>query len=199
MARGRLCLLVAVLLVLDACGTGPSAPTAGGERRSTTAVPEVSVTHATGACHEDQGTPDRTCTPGVANPAVNQGNIAQTICKSGWTATVRPPASYTDRLKVQQIAEYGYTDTNPADYEEDHLMPLELGGNPTDPHNLWPQKRQASTGASDKDELENYLHRSVCAGQKPLSQAQHDITTDWVAAYCKARLPKCPDGVHPKQ
>jgi hypothetical protein len=28
---------------------------------------------------------------------------------------------------------------NPKDYEEDHLISLELGGAPRDPKNLWPQ------------------------------------------------------------
>ncbi len=35
--------------------------------------------------------------------------------------------------------EYGYADRNPAHYQEDHLVPLELGGAPRDPRNLWPQ------------------------------------------------------------
>ena len=64
---------------------------------------------------------DAACTPGVADPRVHQDNIRQTICVPGYTRGVRPPASYTDHLKRQGIVDYGYTDTNPADYEEDHL------------------------------------------------------------------------------
>ncbi len=37
-----------------------------------------------------QQLPDPACTPGTVNPAVSQANIADTICKSGWTSTVRP-------------------------------------------------------------------------------------------------------------
>ena len=77
----------------------------------------------------------------MTNPDVTQDTIDSTICVSGWTATVRPPASYTTALKIQQIADYGYTDTSTADYEEDHFIPLELGGSPTDPGNLWPEPR----------------------------------------------------------
>jgi hypothetical protein len=43
---------------------------------------------------------------------------------------VRPPTTYTNKLKAQQIAEYGYSDTSLSDYEEDHLIPLELGDAP---------------------------------------------------------------------
>jgi hypothetical protein len=43
--------------------------------------------------------PDPETTPGVVNPDVTQGNIQQTICVRGWTATIRPPASYTNTQK----------------------------------------------------------------------------------------------------
>lgn len=66
--------------------------------------------------------PDASCTPGTYNPDVTQSNIHSTICVSGWTATVRPPTSYSNPLKVQGIADYGYSDTNVADYEEDHML-----------------------------------------------------------------------------
>jgi hypothetical protein len=81
---------------------------------------------------------DSSCTPGAYNPDVTQSTIHSTICVSGWTATVRPPRSYTNALKAQGVIDYGYSDTNLADYEEDHLVPLELGGAPRDPGNLGP-------------------------------------------------------------
>src|SRR5579871_5396607 len=40
--------------------------------------------------------PDPSCTPGALNPDVTQATIASTICKTGWTATVRPPLSVTE-------------------------------------------------------------------------------------------------------
>ena len=48
---------------------------------------------------------------------------------------------------MKQIAEYGYADTSTADYEEDHLIPLELGGAPRDPNNLWPEPRYGNKNA----------------------------------------------------
>lgn len=47
-----------------------------------------------------------------------------------------------------------------------------------------------------KDDLENYLNRAVCSGRTPLAAAQHAIATDWVGAYCAARLPRCGDGAN---
>jgi hypothetical protein len=125
--------------------------------------------------------PDPSCQPGAINPDVRQSNIDDTICVSGWTDTVRPPTSYTNSLKTQQIAEYGYSDTSLSDYEEDHLIPLELGGAPRDPENLWPEPRYEVGGytALDKDTVENRLKREVCAGDMTLSDARWWIVNDW--------------------
>ena len=129
--------------------------------------------------------PDPRLTPGALNPDVSQDNIAETICVQGWTRTVRPPVSYTEDLKRRQIREYGYADRRLGHYEADHLVPLALGGSPTDPRNLWPEPRRSDDGwdADRKDELEYALNRLVCAGRLPLSEAQRAIATDWIAAY----------------
>ncbi|MCZ4120269.1 hypothetical protein [Streptomyces sp. H39-S7] len=126
--------------------------------------------------------PDRTCTPGTYNPDVTQASIGSTICVSGWTATVRPPTSYTNALKVQQIAEYGYTDISTADYEEDHQVPLELGGAPRDPKNLWPEPRYGTKTATTKDGVETKLKNAVCKGTITLSSARTAIATNWTTA-----------------
>ena len=48
----------------------------------------------------------------------------------GSTGTIPPPQSYTGTLKAQQLQTARFTDKNPAHYEEDHFISLELGGNP---------------------------------------------------------------------
>jgi hypothetical protein len=131
--------------------------------------------------------PDPARTPGATNPEITQENIHETICNPRWsTKSIRPEASYTNRLKVEQIAEYGYSDSRVRDYEEDHFIPLELGGNPTDPRNLWPEPFETSIpdgGAHAKDKVENYLHAEVCSGALTLDQAQHEISEDWYRVY----------------
>ncbi len=126
--------------------------------------------------------PDPVCQPGASNPDVTQSTISTTICVSGWTATVRPPTSYTTPLKVQQIAQYGYADTSTADYEEDHLIPLELGGAPRAATNLWPEPRYGTKTAANKDTIENKLKTAVCNHTITLTQARHAIATDWTTA-----------------
>jgi len=106
--------------------------------------------------------------PGVLNPDVTQSTVGSTICVRGWTRTVRPPVSYTNELKLRQMRAYGETGP-PSAYQEDHLVSLELGGDPTDPRNLWPEPYPR---ASDVDRIENELNAKVCDGTLPLADAQ---------------------------
>jgi len=107
-------------------------------------------------------------TPGVLNPDVTQQNIVATICKPGWTKTIRPPTDYTNALKLKQMRDYGVAGS-PTQYQEDHLVSLELGGHPTDPRNLWPEPYPR---ASDVDSIENDLNAKVCSGRLSLQAAQ---------------------------
>ncbi|MFA6309993.1 MAG: hypothetical protein WCV99_21485 [Sterolibacterium sp.] len=127
--------------------------------------------------------PDRTLTPGALNPDVRQDNIQSTVCVKGFTKTIRPPASFTNKLKKRQLRQYGYSDTNPKHYEEDHLVPLSVGGHPTDPNNLWPQPRNSEWSAAKKDQLEFAMYKAVCRGDVTLEDARHAFATDWIAAY----------------
>jgi hypothetical protein len=180
----RLALVVLLIVCLLALTVGVAL--AWHSHESSTASPVVSTPTATasgtGQCHSVNGLPDPICTPGVADPRVTQDNILTTICVSGYTTKVRPSSSYTDAVKAQQIKAYGYTDTKLADYEEDHLIPLEIGGHPTDPKNLWPEPRTGPYPATSKDGVENSLHTKVCAGLMTLAAAQTAIAKNWESA-----------------
>jgi hypothetical protein len=107
-------------------------------------------------------------TPGVLNPDVVQSSIAATICKRGWTRTIRPPVSYTNDLKRKGLRQYGLRGP-PSNYQEDHLISLELGGHPTDPRNLWPEPYPR---AANVDRIENELNALVCSGRISLAEGQ---------------------------
>jgi hypothetical protein len=129
--------------------------------------------------------PDPTCTPGAINPLVTQANIGSTICASGYTETIRPPVSVTEPEKYASALAYSYTGSfETAEY--DHLIPLELGGDPNDPANLWIEPNDnpnATSYANTKDLLENRLNDLVCTGQISLLTAQLAISSNWVTAY----------------
>ena len=123
--------------------------------------------------------PNPALTPGVVNPAAT----VAIICVKGYTSQpgVR---NVTDATKAKVFAEYG-VDPKADQFEVDHLISLELGGS-NDIHNLWPQAYNTKPlNAHVKDALENKLHALVCAGKADLATVQHDIATDWVAAYRK--------------
>jgi hypothetical protein len=204
--------LLAAIVLLSGCGpasNGPatsslpspsssastvsSSPTpAAATTPKTVAAPSVPAVpnpaHATGGITVNAAgavLPNSARTPGAVNPSVSQANIGRTICVSGWTATIRPDSSYTTELKVQQLAS-GYTykgDTAKGDYEEDHLISLELGGAPSAEANLWPEPYKAPEGARVKDVVENKLHSLVCDHAVSLATAQRDIATNWWVAY----------------
>ena len=111
--------------------------------------------------------------PGVANPDVTQANIRTTICRSGWTRTIRPPVEYTNELKRKQMRAYGLRGAAAA-YQEDHLISLEVGGDPTDPRNLWPEPYPR---AAEVDQIENELNAKICSGALTLEQAQDEEST----------------------
>jgi hypothetical protein len=149
-------------------GSGSSSP----PTTTTTARSGSPPAPSTGGTRHGAVTASATLTPGALNPAVTQVTIGMTICVSGWTRTVRPPASYTNTLKLKQMTQYNETGP-PSAYEEDHLIPLELGGAPRDPRNLWPEPHPR---ANSVDQVENSLKRQVCTGAISLAAARTKIS-----------------------
>ena len=132
-----------------------------------------------GRCYyRDHGQlPDPRCTPGSIDPDVTQADIQSTICKKGWTATVRPPEAQTERFKYDVA--YPHYGTPPGERTElDHLVPLELGGS-NDATNLWPEYPPSP---NPKDKVEDALNHAVCDGRVSLARAQAAIASDWMTA-----------------
>ena len=130
------------------------------------------------SCHVQNDLPDPSCTPGAVDSVVTQANILQTICRSGYSKSVRPSSSITSKQKIVSMQQYGFADSA-SRYEYDHLISLELGGAPDDTRNLWPEP-----GASPnlKDKTENKLHELVCKGSMQLIAAQQRIASNWKTA-----------------
>jgi hypothetical protein len=154
-----------------------------GLARSTASAHHVQPQPPAGTCHA-RGSglfslPDPACTPGAVDPAVTQADIQHTICRTGYTETVRPPESVTEPEKRASLRAYG--DHKPLhDYEYDHLVALELGGAVNDSRNLWPDPGPIP---NLKDELAGRLRKRVCSGEMRLATAQLLIAHDWVKAF----------------
>lgn len=154
---------------------------------------------APGSCHfrytaDKQPLPDPKCTPGATNPKVTPGTLKTTICRSGYTKDIRPPVRITSREKQANAASYGYTGS-PHDSEYDHLISLQLGGDPNDPRNIWveppsPGHRPGAGPNNPKDVVENRLKAAICSGQVELAKAQQAIAHDWTTAEAVLGLKK---------
>ncbi|WP_416962318.1 hypothetical protein [Streptomyces sp. Agncl-13] len=152
---------------------------------------------AAGTCHYRylKGEPieDPKCTPGAVSPAVTQSNLKSTICrKGGYTSGIRPSTSVTGREKKLNAASYGFTGRM-GDAEYDHLISLQLGGDPNDYRNLWvepadPGHKRGSGVNNAKDPVETKLHAAVCKGTVTLAAAQKAIVTDWTTALSRLGL-----------
>ena len=168
--------LIFCAIIFLSLGTSRPSPSVAPAQSATPApLSSAAPTH----CISTNGLPDSFCTPGVTDPRVTEDNLEETICKKGYTTTVRPPVEYTNKLKLAQMETYGYSGQDPRNFEEDHLVSLELGGAPADPKNLWPE-RGASPNAKDK--VENRCHEKVCNHELSLAAAQQEIATNWPTA-----------------
>ena len=114
----------------------------------------------------------------VVNPNVSQANINQTICVPNWTSTIRPPASYTNKIKRALVNETAAADVM-EDYELDHVVPLAVGGHPTDPRNLHLQLWDGPDGAHAKDVVEVRMKKMVCDHKITLAKAQACFIKGW--------------------
>ena len=128
----------------------------------------------TSKCVANQILQDPACTPGI----VLTTNMS-VVCKVGYTKTVR---NVSDSTKKKVFAEYGIPYSQHSNYEVDHLISLELGGG-NDISNLWPEKSTIKNGSLSKDNFENYLHNQVCKGKMTLTEAQAEISSNWVIYY----------------
>jgi hypothetical protein len=186
-----LTLLVVVMCVLSGCDVTISGNGTVGNNPLSTVVAPVSSNGSSGSatlgkrtktagCVAHGGLPDSACTPGAIFPNATM----QQICTPGYASSVRNvPFSEAEQV----YAEYGIYHHYAGQYEDDHLVPLELGGS-NDIANLWPEAAAPTPGFHQKDEVENYLHDQMCSGAISLKDAQTQIATNWLAVY--NRMPK---------
>jgi len=128
--------------------------------------------------------------PGVRNPEMDE----KTLCSATFrTSSIRPSTEYTNKLKAIQIREHPEVDCSNG-CEEDHVWPIEAGGDPKDSDNLSPQPycpaRTAGTtcfGAREKDKVENYWHKMICEGKMTIDDVELQLPL-WKDVYKRQNL-----------
>jgi anti-sigma factor RsiW len=139
--------------------------------------PTMSRPNSAAISFEPEAVPNRSLTPG----AVRQVAVSDVCAMAHEEVVTAVPAS----LRQLVFQEYGIANTRADNYEIDYLITSGLGG-VGDIHNLWPEPNASPVWNSHvKDALEERLHELVCSGKLDLPTAQHEIATDWIAAYRK--------------
>lgn len=129
--------------------------------------------------------------PNVAatlNPDVTPDTLGQTICRPGYSDTVRPSTSYTNPIKFRLMEQSGITREDAKAWALDHRLAIGLGGHPRALDNLQLLTR---TENSRKSRIEAKMICYVCTGALPLHQAQAEVLEDWRAAYHRWAPIKC--------
>jgi len=125
--------------------------------------------------------PDPQETPGKIDPQCT----VRLVCQAGYTKRVRPSVSYTTKVKMDLIRKH-HLSLPPSQIELDHRVPLEVCGAPRDRSNLWAEPRVGPWSASEKDQLENFIHEQVCHEKMNLKEGQSVfLSPDWTVEYRK--------------
>lgn len=143
-------------------------------------------------CTSIDGLPDPKCNEPIENKNLT---LAQVCSPTFKTNSIRPSTSYTNKLKIQGMIDYGYP-LNSSLVEEDHLGAITDKFDPKDPKNLWPQfwdlnVNGFNAGAHTKDKLEVKIHKLLCNKTISFNEAQVCFS-DWISCYRKyiGELPK---------
>lgn len=122
----------------------------------------------------DGDLPNRTLTPGAVLPDVTTAQL----CVKGYSRTVRPVGGEWYELKHAAFSRYGFSRLVRG-YTGDHLVPIEIGGDPRNLANIWPEP---NTDAHRKDYVEDAAQILVCRHGYPLAEMQRRFEMDWRTA-----------------
>jgi hypothetical protein len=186
--KGRRLSSVVMLAVVLSAGAACSAPgsTSAGSSTSTSTTVQAAVESTSTST-----TPAAVALPppvpvALPDPAASRAPVSGSVaspaptvaqlCTGSYVKKTTPSASVTDPIKAAQVARAASSDKDPSHYVEDQLVPIELGGAPTDVRNVWPQPTAL---AELKDREERRLRGDVCAGRTTLAAAQAQILAEW--------------------
>ena len=140
------------------------------------ALAKYGVQTKTSHCAVSNGLPDSACTPGAVF-----STSTDLICDKNYLKNV---LNVTPTVQKKVFAEYNLSYKLHDKYKLDHIISLELGGS-NNISNLWPEADNLTNSSQMKDKLTAYLHDQVCKGNIDISEAQKEISSNWVTYYKK--------------
>ncbi|MFZ0089985.1 MAG: hypothetical protein WAL63_10785 [Solirubrobacteraceae bacterium] len=121
---------------------------------------------------------DPRCTPGALNRAA-LAHPRKTICRRRYLAKLEAPEAGLRRLKIAMMITYGSAGA-PSTYVLGHVVPVQDGGSPADPKNVWPILRYGWGGALTQAVVANAVHALICAGTVTVRHAAQILEGDWL-------------------
>ena len=121
---------------------------------------------------------DPACAPGQLDAGV-VGHVGQTICDESWVAAatrLEPPPGTKDKLLI----EYRLPG-NPVTYTVAHVIPVEDGGSPTSPRNLYPLALTGYGGQETHTAVAEKLNDEICDHKITVAQAAKTLKGDWLS------------------
>ena len=171
---------------VDACMPGAASTSASTSRSATTTASSSTATTLASAtsCQyrlfaDGAIGADPRCTPGAPNPAA-VANPEKTICQQSYLAKLGKAEAGVQHLKLAMMIRYGSAG-NPSTYVLAQLVPVEDGGSPTDPKNLWPILLDGWGGARTQAVVANAVHAQICVGKVTVRQAAQLFKGDWLS------------------
>ncbi|MBV9197310.1 MAG: hypothetical protein JO168_24510 [Solirubrobacterales bacterium] len=121
---------------------------------------------------------DPDCAPGELDPAVTV-NTAHTICNHAWvaaTSKLEPPATTLDKLLIEY-----QLPGSPGMFAIARVIPVEDGGSPTSPMNLYPLPLDGYGGQATRAVVADELRNEICSHRITVTQAAKTLEGDWLS------------------
>jgi len=122
--------------------------------------------------------PDPDCDPGELDVGV-VGHTGQTVCSPAWVAAaseLQPPPATLERLLIEY-----QLPGSPASYVVARVVPVEAGGSPISPRNLYPLPLDGYGGQHTRMMVADQLHDEICSHKITVAQAANTLEGDWLS------------------
>jgi hypothetical protein len=150
---------------------------------TTTAVVTASQTDCRWRLYPDGAIgADPHCAPGLLNPAA-AAHPKVTICARSWLAAAQrsAPSAQHDNDQLDKLLIEYQLPGSPLTYTIAHVVPIEDGGSPISPLNLYPLPIEGYGGAETQAIIADQLHQQICAGKTPVQRAAQLLEGDWLS------------------